>query len=232
MLLVAIVAWLLVTHFAGDESPKQEPVAPQLRTVDVADVVEYAEMNATTYRVRSTHDVLPGGLSAAMAPALVAWDNSDFTSGGDITIRNINHGGNPVSGVTVLRTAVLRPDRIERAEFIMVPLGGPEAISHAQIRFVFEEGGAEFLGDVSDAVGEPDPLADLVLSWEAWRPPGVDYDVLRGMDSSQYELSLRAYSALSSSLSPSSSSQLSFWLPALVPAWFRRGLPAPVPADS
>ena len=194
MLLVAIVAWLLVAHFAGDESPKQEPVAPQLRTVDVVDVVEYAEMNATTYRVRSTRDVLPGGLSAAMSPALVAWDNSDFTSGGDITIRNINHGGNPVSGVTVLRTAVVRPDRIERAEFIMVPLGGPEAISHAQIRFVFEAGGAEFLGDVSDAVGEPDLLTDLVLSWEAWRPPGVDYEVLQGMDNTVYQLSMRVYS--------------------------------------
>jgi hypothetical protein len=44
------------------------------------------------------------------------------------------------------------------------------------------------------AVGESDVLEDLVLSWEAWRPPGVDYDVLQGMNRENYELSLRAYS--------------------------------------
>jgi hypothetical protein len=194
LLLVAAVAWLVVVRFTGDESEDQMPAAPQVRTVDVADVVEYAIMDATTYRVRTTRDVLPGGLSAAMSPALVVWDKSNFTAGGEITIRNVNHGGNPVSGVTVLRTAVVRPHLIQRAEFVMVPLGGPEAISHGQIRFVFEEGGAELLGDISDAVGQPDTLTDLVLSWEAWRPPGVDYDVLQGMDHSVYQLSMRAYS--------------------------------------
>jgi hypothetical protein len=129
-----------------------------------------------------------------MAPALVDWDHSDFTSGGWITIRNVNHGGNPVSGVTVLRTARVRPASVQKAEFIMVPLGGPEAISHGQIRFLFGVDGAELIGDRSGEVGEPDQLADLVLSWEAWRPPGVDYKVLKGMDQKVYQLTMRAYS--------------------------------------
>jgi hypothetical protein len=108
-----------------------------------------------------------------MAPILVDWDRSNLVAG-DIVLRNINHVGNPVSGVTVLRSAHIRLDKIEAAEFILVLLGGPDAISHGQLRFVFEPGGAEFIGREEDAVGEPDVLGDLVLSWEAWRPPGVD----------------------------------------------------------
>jgi len=189
------VAWILVNRFSGDGStPADETAAPRPRTIDVADVIEYARLDAPTFRVRTTRDVLPGGLSAAMAPALVVWDDSDFTDQGWITVRNVNHGGNPVSGVTILRTARFRAASVKRAEFIMVPLGGPDAISHGQIRFLFDEDGAEFVGDVAGAVGERDALTDLVLSWEAWRPPGVDYDVLKGMDPQVYQLSMRAYS--------------------------------------
>jgi hypothetical protein len=194
-ILVIAVAWLLAERFGGEDSSTDTlTVAPVPRSLDVADVIEYSEMSAMTYRVRTTRDVLPGGLSAAMAPALVVWDLSDFSPGGAITIRNVNHGGNPVSGVTVLRTAVIRPERIVGAEFIMVPLGGPDAISHGQLRFIFEDGGADLFGGDPSTVGEPDPLTDLVLSWEAWRPPGVDYSVLKGMDHSSYQLTMRAYS--------------------------------------
>lgn len=195
-ILVIAVAWLLAERFGGGDDETATgtlTVAPAPRTLDAADVIEYSEMSAMTYRVRTTRDVLPGGLSAAMVPALVVWDLSDFSPGGAITIRNVNHGGNPVSGVTVLRTALIRPEKVVSAEFIMVPLGGPEAISHGQLRFVFEEGGAEFFGGDEATVGEGDPLTDLILSWEAWRPPGVDYSVLKGMDHSVYQLTMRAY---------------------------------------
>jgi hypothetical protein len=161
--------------------------------VDVRDIVAYSEMTATTFRVRSTQDVLPGGYSAAMVPILVEWDRSDLVAG-EIVVRNINDGGNPVSGVTVLRSVRIRLDKIKTAEFIMVPLGGPDAISHGQLRFVFEPGGAEFIGGTGDVVGEPDVLGDLVVSWEAWRPPGVDYDAMKGMDHRSYELTARGYS--------------------------------------
>jgi hypothetical protein len=82
---------------------------------------------------------------------------------------------------------------VKSAEFIMVPLGGPEAISHGQIRFVFEKGGAEFIGS-ERTMGMPDVLEDLVLSWEAWRPPGVDFNIITGMDHRNFELTMRAYS--------------------------------------
>lgn len=198
ILVVLIIAFALVLVFMTFRS-NQEPIslsgrgAPEKKTIDVNDVVAYVEDTAAVYRVRTTRDVLPGGISAAMAPLLVDWAHSSFSDDGYITIRNINHGGNPVSGVTVLRSARIRPHMIKTAEFIMVPLGGPEAISHAQIRFVFEEGGAEFIGSPK-TVGEPYSLDDLVLSWEAWRPPGVDFNILIGMDHRNFELTMRAYS--------------------------------------
>jgi hypothetical protein len=192
-LAIAVVA-LLAERFGHENSTVTETGVRDTRTIDIADVIEYTEMSATTFRVRTTIDVIPGNLSAAMVPALVVWEESDFSPGGEITIRNVNHGGNPLSGVTVLRTAVVRPEKIARAEFIMVPLGGPEAVAHAQIRFVFDEDGAELIGGDPATVGEADALRDLVLSWEAWRPPGVDFHIIRGMDPVNYRLSMRAYS--------------------------------------
>jgi hypothetical protein len=195
---IAGIAWVLLSSDRWHEGtdPLERVAAPDLQVLDVAQVIEYSEMSAPTYRIRTTRDVLPGGVSAAMAPALVAWNESDFVEGGEIIVRNVNHGGNPLSGVTVLRTATIRPEYVARAELVMVPLGGPDAVSHGQVRFVFDAGGAEFWGGDPAIVGEPDPLDELVLSWEAWRPPGVDYSVLKGMDPEVYQLSMRAYSGV------------------------------------
>jgi hypothetical protein len=183
----------------GNRSKRREPAASEPvdhQVVDASQVADYVEMSATTFRTRTARDVLPGGLSAAMAPVFVVWDRSSFTPGGSITIRNLNHGGNPVSGVTVLRTAVLRPDSLQRVEYVRVPLGGPDAISHGQLRFLFEPGGVELLGGDPSTAGEPDSITDIVLSWEAWRPPGVRYNIRKGMDPTVYQLSMRAYSGV------------------------------------
>ena len=171
-----------------------EPVEHQV--VDAADVADYAEMSATTFRTRTARDVLPGGLSAAMAPVFVVWNHSSFAPGESITIRNLNHGGNPLSGVTVLRTAVLRPDSLQRVEYIKVPLARVRAASHGQLRFIFEPGGVELVGGDPSAAGEPDAITDIVLSWEAWRPPGTGYSIKDGMDPDVYQLSMRAYSGV------------------------------------
>lgn len=197
-LLVLGVAWLFIERLGGDdENPSMATFpTPAPRILDPTDVIEYSKLSAYTYRVRTTRDVLPGSLSAAMAPALVVWDESNFSPGGSIMIHNINHGGNPVSGVTTLRTAVIHPDKVSKVELVMVPLGGPKAISHGQLRFVFDEGGANFLGGDPSTVGEPDELTDLILSWEAWREPGVDYSALKGMDHEVYQLTMRAYSGV------------------------------------
>jgi hypothetical protein len=111
-------------------------------------------------------------------------------------IRNLNHGGNPVAGVTVLRTAVLRPDLLERVEYVRVPLSGHRALAHGQLRFVFEAGGVELVGGDPSVAGEAEVVTDIVLSWEAWRPPGTSYQIIRGMDPATYQLTLRAYSGV------------------------------------
>ena len=193
--LVIAVIWLLVDHFSsGGDSMEFAVEAPVTKTIEVTDVIEYVTAGATTYRVWTTREVLPGGLSAAMSPVLVNWGRSDFSPEGQITLRNVNHGGNPVSGITVLRTATVYPDKVIGAELVMVPLGGPKAVSHGQIRFKFEDGGAQFMDGIDGAVGAPDALDDLVLSWEAWRPPGVDFDVIQGMDPKVFQLTMRGYS--------------------------------------
>lgn len=193
ILVIAVTALVVESLMKNGDAPFSTVFdSRELRKVDVRDVVAYTEMTATTYRVRTARDILPGGYSAAMAPVLVSWKRSDVASG-EIVVRNVNDGGNPVSGVTVLRSARIHLDRIKTVELVMVPLGGPDAFSHGQLRFIFEPGGAEFIGG-ADAVGEPDTLGDLVLSWEAWRPPGVDYSVMKGMDAHSYELTARVYS--------------------------------------
>ena len=200
VVLAVVVAWLLVDRIRDTDQPALEQEVssslPEMRTLDPVDVLAYREMVSPTYRVRTTQDVLPGGFSAAMAPVMIDWKSTDVTEGGWAVIRNVNSGGNPISGVTVLRTMRLKPDMVKSAEFILVPLGGPKAVSHGQLRFEFEPGGAEFLGSADPSVGEPDVPTDLVISWEAWRPPGVDYSVLDGMDHNVYELSCRAYTGV------------------------------------
>jgi hypothetical protein len=44
-----------------------------------------------------------------------------------------------------------------------------------------------------EASGGDAELHDLVASWEAWRAPGVDFDVMTGMDPGAYRLGLRLY---------------------------------------
>lgn len=193
VLVLAAGLWASITLVPRKQVAKNESPAPP-ETVRAADVIAYDEMLVPTFRVRTTRDVLPGGYAASMAPVMVEWRHSDVRPDSVLLLRNVNDGGNPVSGVTVLRSARIRPDQVVRVEYIMVPLRGPGLlISHGQLRFVFATGGAEFVESMN-AAGEPDALGDLVLSWEAWRPPGVDFSARLGMDPGHYQLSMRAYS--------------------------------------
>ncbi len=147
-------------------------------------------------RLRTSEAVLPGGWAAAMAPVLVDWPASQ-PDVDTYRIMNLNYGGNPLEGTTVLRTALVPASGIDRVEFIIVPLdplGQHGIVAHAMIRFVFAP---EHLLVLLDDRGIPvfgDPgVEDLILSWEAWRGPGVDFQALAGMDPKTYGLSLRAF---------------------------------------
>jgi len=192
IVIIALVLRMVIERRRGNGTASYELPPPE--TLDGREVAAFIDADAAAFRVRTTRDVLPGGYSAAMTPLLVDWAKSDTDPGGEILLLNVNHGGNPVSGITELRTALIRPDSIREAQFIMVPLGGPEAIAHGMVRFIFNEGGAEFYGGARDAAGTKEALEDLMISWEAWRAPGVDYKMMKGMDPQVYELTCRAYS--------------------------------------
>lgn len=177
----------------GGEEDLFDPAAmPAPRQLDPDLVMAYRDHG--TLRVRTARDVLPGGLAVAMAPLVVEWPASDVRPGGRVLVRNLNHGGNPLTGVTELRSVWIRPDLVREAQFVLVPLGSHEAMAHAQLRFVFDEGGVEAAVADSSLVGEPDVIGDIVLSWEAWRRPGVGYGVVKGLDDARFALTLRGFS--------------------------------------
>ncbi|HEQ60652.1 MAG TPA: hypothetical protein ENN74_03485 [Firmicutes bacterium] len=188
----AIVAWRVREGRKGEADAGYQLAPPEI--IAAGEAARFIDGEAAAIRLRTTRDVLPGGYSAAMTPLLVDWNRSDFSPGGEVLLIGVNHGGNPLSGVTELRSAAVRPDLVAEVQFIMVPLGGPRAIAHGMLRFIFESDGARLRGERGEIAGQAETLDDLLLSWEAWRAPGVDYRMLKGMDPRTYELACRGYS--------------------------------------
>lgn len=171
---------------------------PSQRTISPEQILHLAKHKTKPLRLQTVADVLPGGLSAAMAPMFIDWDASEIEGpDGFVIVQNVNYGGNPIEGTTVLQTVTVPLGGLERVEWILVPLskGGRQApIHHGQLRFVFREDCPMRLLDVTgrDGGGRAE-MYDLVASWEAWRKPEQDYDALQGMDSGSYSLALRLY---------------------------------------
>lgn len=134
-----------------------------------------------------------------MAPMVVDWKASQPEGpDGFAIVHNINHGGNPIQGTTVLCSAKIPLNGIESVEFVLVPLdklAKEGLIQHGQLRFIFAEDTPVELIHMGDkTIGSDTSLHDLVLSWEAWRPPDAGYNVLTGMDPGAYLLSPRLFS--------------------------------------
>jgi hypothetical protein len=135
---------------------------------------------------------------AAMAPVLVDWPASRITADDPFVIlRNVNYGGNPIERTTVLQSVRVPLAGIRFAEFILVPprhQGLHAPVQHAQLRLVFQPHyHPELLRLAGARTGTDSRFPDLVLSWESWTPPHVHYNFIKGLDSSAYRLSLRAY---------------------------------------
>jgi hypothetical protein len=172
----------------------------QPRKIPVADLLDWASESSPAFRVRTAVDALPGGYSAAMAPLLVNWKHSshnvDTAVRPSYLVRNVNINGNPVEGITHLCTVRIPVDGVEAAEFVTVPLGagGIQIGGHGMIRLVFGAGNAPVVLSQS---GLPFPgrskIRDLVFSWEAWRPPGVQFTMKKGLDPNTFGLTLRCY---------------------------------------
>ncbi|MBZ0268377.1 hypothetical protein K8I85_09500 [bacterium] len=151
-------------------------------------------------RPRSSTDAFPSGLAVAMAPAIVDWKRSSLGQGEEdyYLVRNVNFGGNPVGGSTLLVTARIPCAGVARAEWVMArvrALGQDTPGGHGFLRLVFREGARPA---ILDRDGEPfadDPhVDDLVFSYEAWRPPGRGFDPKAGLDPETYALTMRCFS--------------------------------------
>ena len=150
-------------------------------------------------RLRTATDIIPGGYAAAMAPVMIDWEASrPWDPDPFAIIHNLNHGGNPVDGTTVLCSARIPLHGVEAVEFTLVPLdkiGKEGLVQHGQLRFVFAaDKQVELLNYCDEEMGSDRNVRDLVFSWEAWRPPGEGFDVFTGMDPASYLLSPRAFS--------------------------------------
>ncbi len=198
LLVLAAAATIFMTISRKKDDTGMAPVK-KTRMISAEQLLTRLQQRDEPIRMRTAVDVLPGGYAAAMAPVLIDWEASD-PWGDDpfVIIHNLNHGGNPVDGTTVFCSARVPLNGVEAAEFILLPLdkiGKEGLVQHGQLRFVFaEDQQVKLLNYGGEEIGSDRNLRDLVISWEAWRPPDEGYDVITGMDPSAYLLSPRLFS--------------------------------------
>jgi len=150
-------------------------------------------------RIRSEVDRLPIGLAAAMAPAIVDWRRSmlEDDQEGFYLVHNVNVGGNPVEGRTVLATVKIPRAGVIAADWVLVLkriLGKDTAAGHGQLRLRFHEDKQPTVLNRDGGPMWPDPhVEDLVFSFEAWRPPGTSFNPRAGLDPNTYALTMRCY---------------------------------------
>jgi hypothetical protein len=165
-----------------------------------ADIFEWRRTNTPLVRVNTAEDALPGGLSMAMAPLIVDWEGSSIGFGPDdyYLVHNVNVSSNPIEGTTVLATVRVPAAAVESAEFVLVmsKLGRFKTkMGHAMLRFIFKPDARPIILDNrGKAVANNAKIQDLVLSWEAWRPPTAHFDPLAGLDPTTYSLTPRCFS--------------------------------------
>jgi hypothetical protein len=165
--------------------------------ITAADVLEWRRVKTPVIRVRTDRDAIPGGLALAMLPVFVRWHSSAVGFGPDdyYSLGNVAVTANPVSGMTTLAGLKVYADSVESVEFVMVisKVAGRETPGgHALLRFRFrEDRRAELLGPNGDPVSNDPGVDDIVISWEAWRPPLAGWDPFASFDPSSYALTPR-----------------------------------------
>lgn len=141
--------------------------------------------------IHSNTEQLPNGLAAAMAPAIVDWQGSQLTGNDDdfFLVRNVNVGSNPVEGNIVLATLKIPLNGIIGAQWVLVmmrKLGKDTLAGHGQLRMVFNPENCPVILNDAGNPRQPEPyVKDLVFSFEAWRPAGISFNPLAGLDRSR-----------------------------------------------
>jgi len=174
-------------------------VAKKNKVITPADILAWRRFEAPVIRVRTARDALPSGLAMAMAPLLVNWTSSSAGFGPDdyYILNNVNLANNPVGGITLLGGLKVFADSVESVEFVMVisKVARVETqAGHGMLRFNFRKDRRPI---ILDKGGEPlandSAVEDIVVSWEAWRPPTASFDALAGLDPKTYALSPRCF---------------------------------------
>lgn len=167
------------------------------RVPSAEEILGWIRQETPLLRVQTRTDAFPGGLSMAMMPALVSWKRSRIGHGPEdfFLVHNVNVGSNPVSGTNDLATVRIPCRSVASVEFVMVlsrVLGVDTPGGHGMIRFLFEENARPmvFAHNGEPLTNSPE-LADLICSWEAWRPPAAAFDGQKGLDPDTYALTMR-----------------------------------------
>lgn len=205
-LLIATAYWLLHTETPRVEQ-RSAPLVPRLaadypgeaRVADTRALLGWAEKATPLARVNTATDTLPNGLALSMLPFLVDWQESHLDGKSPfVLVRNVNAGGNPLTGENLLATARVPLDGVAGLEWCLTPTRNRDNrdtfMGHAMLRFLFDpERRPTILGRDGAALSGALRPDDLMLSWEAWRPAMTRYDGLKGLDPETYTLTARAY---------------------------------------
>lgn len=177
-----------------------QPEQQEVRPVSSIALLDWGRHPTPVLMIDVPKDALPNGLALSMLPFLVDWSQTEI-AGPDpqVRVRNVSVGGNPTVGENLLATIDVPITGIEDVQWCLTPdrnkKGKDTAMGHAQLRFVFRpDNRPVVLGEDGAPLTLVKPLDDLILSWEAWRPPRTRYDPIAGMDPSTYALTARAYS--------------------------------------
>ena len=203
------VGILLVAFGCGQAPPEDAPapLVPRLaetpaseaqRLATVENLLDWGTEKTPVAYINTGTDRLPNQLAVSMMPIFVDWAAHPEINR-TLRVRNVNVLGNPITGLNVLATVDVPLAGVAEAQWCLTP---PRQDSnkdgeggHGQIRFLFDRGNRPLALDES---GQPFPgveyLDDLIVSWEAWRPPLVRWTAKEGLDPESYALTLRVYS--------------------------------------
>ena len=205
---VAFSVALIISITACSEPPPEDPEAPLVprlaaepegtRLTTVQNLLDWGSTATPVVHINTATDRLPNQLAVSMVPIFVDWtrfEDDDRT----LRIRNVNVAGNPITGHNVLATVDVPLAGLASAEWCLTPprtesnKDGPGG--HGQIRFLFDPSERPL---ALDSNGEPlagvEHMDDLIVSWEAWRPPRDHWSAMEGLDPESYALTVRMYS--------------------------------------
>lgn len=207
-LLALAAAGLALLMGCGEAPPENAPapLVPRLAELPASeaqiqtgalDLLSYSQQATPVIHVDTGRARLPNQLAASMMPILVDWQR-DPESVRMVRVKNVNVAGNPIVGHNVLATVDVPLDGLRSAEWCLTPPRNEHNRDaeggHGQLRFLFAP---ELRPVVLDESGAPmagvAAVDDLIVSWEAWRPPLERWTALDGLDPESYALTLRVY---------------------------------------